>query len=178
MFIVVFTRAHHRLGHLNSIRTPKSCFRKLHFNIILPSTSTSSEWSLPFRLSSWSFARISILRASYMPCPFHLRWLDRPNNIWSRVKIMELLINSFPASVYIHCFTQLRGLMPYQRGQKFSFGHEVIERHRNSASARQFSKPILRKCLEWLRIQCLGLVSPPEEVTIAPSRGGMADRNM
>jgi hypothetical protein len=51
-FITVFTRARH--WPLSSARliqyTPQ--FPDIHFNIILPSTPRSSEWSLPLRLSN------------------------------------------------------------------------------------------------------------------------------
>jgi hypothetical protein len=45
---------------------PETCyFPKVHFNI-LPSTARSSEWSLPFRLSSQNIVRISyLLHARY-----------------------------------------------------------------------------------------------------------------
>jgi hypothetical protein len=39
------------LSQMNLVHIPKSYFSKIHFNIILPSTPTSSEWSLLLRFS-------------------------------------------------------------------------------------------------------------------------------
>jgi hypothetical protein len=49
------------VSQMNLIHTPKSYFPKIHFNIILPFTPRSSEWSLPFRLSNQNFVHISYL---------------------------------------------------------------------------------------------------------------------
>jgi hypothetical protein len=40
---------------------PRYHLPNIHFNIILPSMPTSSEWSRPFKLSNQNFARISHL---------------------------------------------------------------------------------------------------------------------
>jgi hypothetical protein len=57
--------------HMNPIHTPKPNFRRIHFNIIRPSTPRSSEWSLPFRL----FKHIHLPHARYMPRSFILLYL-------------------------------------------------------------------------------------------------------
>jgi hypothetical protein len=81
------------LSQMNRVHTLQTCFYKIHFNIILPSTSRSFELCLPFRLSNQNFVRISYLYlAQYMPCPSHPPSFYHPNNIWWRVQIMELLL--------------------------------------------------------------------------------------
>jgi hypothetical protein len=70
----VFARARHlSLPRIRLIQhIPKIHFHKIHFNIIIPSTSRSSEWS-PFRLSTRYFSfphAIYVPRSSYPP-PFN-----------------------------------------------------------------------------------------------------------
>jgi hypothetical protein len=49
------------LSQMNQIHIPKPYFYNIHFNIILPSTPRSSDWSLPLRLPDQNFERISRL---------------------------------------------------------------------------------------------------------------------
>jgi hypothetical protein len=54
---------------------------------------TETEWRLPFRLFKQNFVCISHLpHAHHMLRPSHPSSLDHSNNIWWRVKIMEILI--------------------------------------------------------------------------------------
>jgi len=54
---------------------------KIYSNIILPSASKSSEWSLPFRFSNYNIVYIShLFHARYMLRPSHPLWFDDPNN--------------------------------------------------------------------------------------------------
>jgi hypothetical protein len=74
--------------------TPSSpCFRKIHSNIILPSSPLSSTLTLSLQiLRPNSFVHISHLsHACYMLRPSHRPWFDHPNNIWWSVQIMKLL---------------------------------------------------------------------------------------
>jgi hypothetical protein len=81
----------HILSHMNPVHTIPPYFPEIHSNIILLSTSRSSEWFLPFRFSDQNFVSISHLSHSwYMPYPSHPPWFDHPNNIWS-VEVMKLL---------------------------------------------------------------------------------------
>jgi hypothetical protein len=80
------------LSQMNPTHTLQNYFNKTHFNIILPSMLRSSEWSLPFSVSSQNFIRIPQLpHARYMPRPFHPPWFDHPR-IWWRVQRKKLTI--------------------------------------------------------------------------------------
>jgi hypothetical protein len=63
------------LSQMNPINTLPTYFPETHCNIIFPSTSRSSEWSLPFRLTNRNFVRIShlLMRPT---CSAHLILLD------------------------------------------------------------------------------------------------------
>jgi hypothetical protein len=59
-------------SQMNPVHTFPPNFPTSHSNIILPSTTRSSEWSLPFRFSNQSTVCISHLsHACYMPLPSH-----------------------------------------------------------------------------------------------------------
>jgi hypothetical protein len=81
------------------------CSLKISFNIVLPSTPISSEWSLPFRFSNRIVLFVSCLSCTcYMPHQSHLPPFDRANNSWSRVETLKLLVMQlFPPS---SCFLQ------------------------------------------------------------------------
>jgi hypothetical protein len=79
------------LSQINPTHTFKSYFPKILFNITLPSTLRSSEWSLPFRLFNQNFVCISHLpHTCYIPCPPHPPLFDQPNDIWWREQSMSL----------------------------------------------------------------------------------------
>jgi hypothetical protein len=68
---------------------PPSPFLKTHFNIILPSTSRSSKWSLALRFPHqnpvWTYC---IPDTCCMSRLSHSSWFNHPNNIWSGVQII------------------------------------------------------------------------------------------
>jgi hypothetical protein len=71
------------LSQMNPVHNLPPCFPKTHYNI-LPSTSRSSEWSLPFRFSNWNIVCIShLFHACYMSR--HLILLDIITLIFSEV---------------------------------------------------------------------------------------------
>jgi len=64
---------------MNTIHICPCCYPKTYFNIFLPSTPRTSEWSLPFTLSNRNNAYISHLsHACYMSRPFRPPWFDHP----------------------------------------------------------------------------------------------------
>jgi hypothetical protein len=81
------------LSQMHPVHTLAPHFPKTHSDIVLPSTSRSSEWSLPLRFYSQNIVRISHLpHTFYMSRPSQPPWLDHPNNICWSVQIMKLLI--------------------------------------------------------------------------------------
>jgi hypothetical protein len=67
---------------------------KIYFNIIPPSVSRSSKWSVSFTFSLHAFHLYC--NAWYLPRSSHALRLEYPNNIWRRVQIMNLLVMYFP----------------------------------------------------------------------------------
>jgi hypothetical protein len=81
------------LSHAHPVHNFPPYISKIHFNIILPSTPTSFNWSLPFRFPNESTACISQLsHPCYMPHPSYPPAFDHPNKIWWSVQVMKLLI--------------------------------------------------------------------------------------
>jgi len=68
------------LNQMNPVHNFPPYFHNIHSNIILPSTSSSSKCSFPFRFRNQNIAYILIfpMRAT---CPFYLFFLHA-NNIW------------------------------------------------------------------------------------------------
>jgi hypothetical protein len=91
----------HTLSQVNPIHTPKPYFQKIQFNIILRSTTRSSEWYPPFRILNQNFCLHSLFsHARCMPRSSRRPKFDHPNNWW-RVHIMELLTVHFsPTSLH------------------------------------------------------------------------------
>jgi hypothetical protein len=106
------------LSQMNAVHNFSPHFSTTNSNIILPSISKSSEWSLPFRFSDQSFVYILHLSdACYMHRTSHSPWFDHYNNIWWSVQVMKLLtMQSSPASWH---FFPLRS--------KYSPQHPVIK---------------------------------------------------
>jgi hypothetical protein len=72
-FITVFTRALHRsLSWARSIQSTPSHFSKIHFNVVHPPTSWSSQWSPSF----WLSHQYPICIPLRVTCPAHLILLD------------------------------------------------------------------------------------------------------
>jgi len=70
------------LSQMNPVHTLPYYFAKIHAIIIIPSTPSSSELSVPFRFSDQNLLYISYLsHACYMLLPSHPPWFDHLNNI-------------------------------------------------------------------------------------------------
>jgi hypothetical protein len=64
-------------NQINPIRTIPPYLSKIHLNIVHPSTSWSSQWSLPLWISHQYPICIPLLPHSYYkPCPSHPPWLE------------------------------------------------------------------------------------------------------
>jgi hypothetical protein len=101
-FNTVFTTAFH--GSLswalsiqsNPIHTIPSYLSKIHFDIVHPPTSWSSQWSLSFWLSNqYSICTPLHPYSCYMARPSHPSWLDYSHYTWRRVQVTKLLIMQF-----------------------------------------------------------------------------------
>jgi hypothetical protein len=79
---------------------------KIHSDTIIPSTPSSSKWSLSFRFSHLNSVHFPLLSyACHVPCPPHSPWLYLPNNNWGWVQNMKLLTVQLPPfSSYFNLF--------------------------------------------------------------------------
>jgi hypothetical protein len=83
----------------SSPRTP-SYFIKIHFTIILSSTSRSFKWSLSLRSLHQNTVRTSPrLHTCYMHRSSHSSRFDRPDNIWWWVQIIQSSLCSLHSTV-------------------------------------------------------------------------------
>jgi len=88
------------LRQMHPVHNLPPYFPDINCNIIFPSTSMSSKWSLPFRFSNQNIACISHLsHPCYIPCPFHPPWAYHPNNTWCSIQVMKLFICSLLQSL-------------------------------------------------------------------------------
>ena len=72
---------------------PPSHFVKTRFNIILPTISGSSKWSLSLMFPHQNpICTSPAPRTCYVPHPFYSSWFDHSNNIWQVVHILKLLV--------------------------------------------------------------------------------------
>jgi len=75
------------LSKSDPIHVSPSYLLKIHFNIVFPTTPTSSEWSLYLK-SLHQNSPVPHMR--YMHCPPHYSWFDHPY-IWLGLQIIRLL---------------------------------------------------------------------------------------
>jgi hypothetical protein len=88
------------LSHINPIHTIPFYLSKIHFNIVHPPTSWSSQWSLSLWFHNNILYAFLLNHSFYMPRPSHLSWLDQSNYTWRRVQVMKLFI--MPLSTSCH----------------------------------------------------------------------------
>jgi hypothetical protein len=83
-----------------STQHPFASLSKIHSDPILPSTSSSSEWSLSFGLSHQTLVHFFLLsHACHVPCPLHSPWLDLPNDILDMYKLWSSSLCNFLCSL-------------------------------------------------------------------------------
>jgi hypothetical protein len=83
------------LSQINPIRTIPSYLSKIHFNIVHPSTSWSSQWFFPSGIPTNILYALLSPHSCYMPCPSHPSRLDHSNYTLRRVQVMKLVTNMF-----------------------------------------------------------------------------------
>jgi hypothetical protein len=91
------------LRQLNLVLPIDPYVPKVHLNVILPPTPTSSQWSLPFGPSNLNLANTSPLpHACHMSSPPHPPWFNHPNNIRWIIQVVKFIIMQFsPRSVFL-----------------------------------------------------------------------------
>ena len=113
-----------------------SHYLKIHLNIILPSTPSSSKWYLSLRFPPPKPLCTSPLpRTCYLSFPSHSLF-DHPNNVWCAVQIMKLLIMYF--SPLPCCLVPLR--------PRYLPQHPVLEHHETTLLPQwSSSRPVQNK---------------------------------
>jgi len=88
---------------LHPFHSPTFHFLKIHFNIILPSTSGFPMKTLSLRVPhQYTVYASSLAHTRYMTHPSHSPRFDHPNNICRGLQIIKLLITQFsPLSCYL-----------------------------------------------------------------------------
>ena len=83
------------MSQLDLVYASASHFLKIYINIILPSKSGSSKWSLSLRIPHQNpVYALSLPHTCYMLCQSHSSPFDHPNNIGRGVQIIKLRIKS------------------------------------------------------------------------------------
>ena len=98
----MYTTAHHLFrssARLIQSHILPSIFFKPNINIIIPSVSTSSKWTLSFRFSRQNVVWIYLLpHPCHMPRSSYSSRLKHPNSIQRDLQILKLLIMQFSQS--------------------------------------------------------------------------------
>jgi len=139
----------HILSQMNPAHTCPRHFPKIHSNI-LPSTSTSSKLSLPFKFLDKKLVRTSHLsHACYMPRPAHLPWLD-----YLAPKLWSSSLSSFlqPPATSSHFSNTLNLRSPLSVRDKTA-GKIIVLYILISKVLRE--EPGRRKILKWFLISSL-----------------------
>ena len=80
------------LSHINPVHTPTSHFRKIHLNIILPSTHGFSEWSLYLRFPHQNPVCTSVLpiRATCTAHPILVHFITQITYINKHLRLLQI----------------------------------------------------------------------------------------
>jgi hypothetical protein len=89
------------LKQIDLVDTTPSYVTKVHFNIVHPPTSWSSQWSLSYWLFHQQSIYIPLLPHScYMTCPHHLPSLDHSNYVWREVQVTQFSQSPVTSSLF------------------------------------------------------------------------------
>jgi hypothetical protein len=139
----------------DTVHTIPSCLSKMHFNIIHPSTSWYSHWSLSF----WLSTQISYMHSSSPPfvlhiLPSHPSWLDHSTYNLRRVQVMKLLdYKSLRNKCSLHCWD----IAWHQRGVTLAVSDKV-----------QFWERKWRQCKTWdVFLSASGRSQSRDDITLA-----------
>jgi len=138
------------LNELHPVHTSLHYFPKIHFTVILPSTPSSSEWSLSFRFS-YQILYTYLISPLLSTCPVHLFLVD----VIILIKFdYALKLWSFSLCILLHSSTTCSLLRPNivlstLLSNKFKLRSSLTVRDQVSHPYKTTSNPVLNELCFW-----------------------------